>query len=279
MMNPFSAISGSVPAALMQAFVILMFVLVVLGTILDMLHKKSAEYFFENAQKAKAARSKPLNSAQVGSIAVQTVAVDVLTSAEFCNPRRRVAHLLTMYGFVFFLVATMVMVFAYPAAGDSTPGFWSFLWHAGALMVCVGGCWFWFFIRVDVAAEGNPWHRIVPADLFIVSLVATNLFGLLWSVFQAIGLQGFSTLFLGLFIISSVVLFGGVLWSKFAHMFFKPAAAFQKRIAKADGSMDNLPPPADRTDPASRDRHSMELLKDAPLKMGLGIKREKPQHY
>ncbi|MEM7378339.1 MAG: LysR family transcriptional regulator, partial [Pseudomonadota bacterium] len=36
-----------------------------------------------------------------------------------------------------------------------------------------------------------------------------------------------------------------VLWSKFAHMFFKPAAAFQKRVAVADGSLDNLPKPAD----------------------------------
>ena len=62
-------------------------------------------------------------------------------------------------------------------------------------------------------------------------------------------------------------------------MFFKPAAAFQKRVAKADGSMDNLPAEADRSNPADRDRHSMELLKDAPLDMGLGIKREAPHHY
>lgn len=279
MMNPFSALSDAIPAAAMQAFVIAMLILVVLGTILDMLHKGSAEYFFENAQKAKKARVRDLNGAQVGSIAVQTVAVDVLTSAEFCNPKRRVAHLLTMYGFVFFLVATFIMVFFYPSPAASTPILWPFLWHVGALMVCAGGFWFWFFIRVDVAAEGNPWHRIVSADLFILSLIATNLCGLLWSVTQAIGMKGLSAFFLGLFILSSVVLFGGVLWSKFAHMFFKPAAAYQKRIAKADGSMDNLPAPADRTDPASRDRHSMELLKDAPLAMGLGIKREKPQHY
>jgi len=75
------------------------------------------------------------------------------------------------------------------------------------------------------------------------------------------------------------VLFGSVPWSKFSHMFFKPAAAFQKRVAVANGTLDNLPPPADRSDPATRDRHSMELLKDAPLDMGLGIKREQPRHY
>jgi hypothetical protein len=29
-------------------------------------------------------------------------------------------------------------------------------------------------------------------------------------------------------------------------MFFKPAAAFQKRVAEADGSRNNLPAPADK---------------------------------
>ena len=85
--------------------------------------------------------------------------------------------------------------------------------------------------------------------------------------------------FLGLFILSTTVLFGGVMWSKFSHMFFKPAAAYQKRVMKADGSNQNLPDEADRTSAADRDRHSMELLKDAPLNMGLGIKREAPRHY
>ncbi len=58
------------------------------------------------------------------------------------------------------------------------------------------------------------------------------------------------------------VLFGGVYWSKFAHMFYKPGAAIQKNLAEADGSRDNLPPPA-----------------EAPEQFGLGIKREQPKHY
>ena len=279
MMNPFSTLSGSISEAVMQTYIIAMFALVVLGTIIDVVHKKSAQYFFENSRKAKEARIRSLDSAEVRSIVVKTVASDVLTSAEFCNPHRRVAHLLTMYGFIFFLLATVILVFFYPTSGNATPWLWSFLWHVGALMVCIGGFWFWFFIRVDVSAEGNPWYNLVRADLFILSLLATNLFGLLWSITQASGMSLLGGLFLVLFILSSLVLFGGVLWSKFAHMFFKPAAAIQKRIAEADGSRDNLPELADRTDPASRDRHSMELLRDAPLNMGLGIKREKPQHY
>ena len=115
----------------------------------------------------------------------------------------------------------------------------------------------------------------MKADLFVLSLLASCTAGLIWAYLQAKG-SGWSTIFLGIYLIATVVLFGGVPWSKFSHMFFKPAAAFQKRIAKADGSRDNLPEPADRTSAADRDRHSMELLKDAPLDMGLGIKREAP---
>jgi hypothetical protein len=49
-------------------------------------------------------------------------------------------------------------------------------------------------------------------------------------------------------------------------------------VAEANGTNLNLPLQT-RDDPAQRARHSMELLKDAPMDMGLGIKREAPRHY
>ncbi len=48
-----------------------------------------------------------------------------------------------------------------------------------------------------------------------------------------------------LYLIATTVLFGSIPWSKFSHMFFKPAAAFEKRISEANGTRSNLPPPAD----------------------------------
>jgi hypothetical protein len=48
----------------------------------------------------------------------------------------------------------------------------------------------------------------------------------------------------GIYIFFTTVLFVSVPWSKFAHMFYKPAAAFQKRVEEANGSS-NLPRPAD----------------------------------
>ena len=95
-------------------------------------------------------------------------------------------------------------------------------------------------------------------DLFILSLLASTTLGLLWAFFGARP----GVLF-ALYLMATAVLFGGVPWSKFAHMFFKPAAAFEKRVAQANGGHNNLPFQT-RDDPEQRARHSMELLRDAP---------------
>jgi hypothetical protein len=274
--NPFAELSASIPPTVMQWYVVLMILCVVGGTLYDVWHKKSAKYFFDNWNKAKSQAKQP--GGNVGSLAVQTLASEVLASSEFCNTNRRIAHLLTMYGFLAYVITTIIMVFGYPTSTGSTPSILPVLWHLGALLVCIGGYWFWFFIRVDVAAEGNSPLRIIRADLFVLSLLASVTLALIWSYLQSTG-SSWTNIFLGLFLIATTVLFGSVPWSKFSHMFFKPAAALQKRVAEADGTRSNLPKPADRTDPAVRNSHSMELLKDAPLNMGLGIKREDPRHY
>jgi hypothetical protein len=271
--NPLAVLNGVLPPSAMQLFVALMVLAVIVGTLLDMAHKGSAKFFFAKSSKSRD-EGQPVN---VASIAIKTAVVDVLASGEFCNPRRRIAHLLTMYGFVLYLVTTAVLVFAYPSAATPAPALVPQLWWLGGLMVMVGGYWFWFFIRVDVAAEGGKPLRLMRADLFILSLLASVTLGLLWAGLQARG-SALAWLFFALYIIATTVLFGGVYWSKFAHMFFKPAAAFEKRVSEANGTKANLPLQT-RDDPAQRERHSMELLRDAPMDMGLGIKREAPRHY
>jgi len=273
--NPFAALG--VAPALVQGYVVIMILLVAAGTLFDIVHKGSARYFVDNWRKSRGKGSKQIGGGELVSIAARTAVVDVLASGEFCNARRRVAHLLTMYGFVLYVVTTAVMVFAYPTAATPTPALLPQLWWLGGLMVCVGGYWFWFFIRADVTAEGGSPFRVMRADLFVLSLLASVTLGLVWAWLQARG-SGASGVLFGLYILATTVLFGGVPWSKFAHMFFKPAAAFEKRVSKADGTAENLPTQT-RDDPAQRERHSMELLRDAPMDMGLGIKREAPRHY
>ncbi len=270
--NPFAGLGGVVSQSFMQGYILVMLLAVVAGTLFDIVHKGSARYFFQNMARSRGKAKKPVGGGEAVSIAVQTVVVDVLASGEFCNPRRRVAHLLGMYGFVLYVLATVVMVFNLSASTV-----WPQLWWLGAAMICVGGYWFWFFIRVDVAAEGKSPLRLMKADLFILSLVASATLGLLWAWAQAAGSPGAGIMF-WLYLLATTVLFCGVPWSKFAHMFFKPAAAFEKRVTRADGTAENLPTQT-RDDPEQQKRHSMELLREAPMDMGLGIKREAPRHY
>lgn len=243
--NPFATLSASIQPAIMQTYVVIMIILVAGGTVLDMIHKKSARYFFANWRNARTKAKRQVGGGEMVSLAVQTVAIDVLTSGEFCNARRRIAHLLTMYGFIAYLITTIAMVFCYPTRATPTPAILPQLWYLGALMVSVGGYWFWFFIRVDVAAEGHSPFRLVRADLFVVSLMTSTTLGLIWAILQANG-SSWTTIFLGLYLIATTVLFGSVFWSKFSHMFYKPAAAFQKRVAEANETRSNLPAPADK---------------------------------
>ena len=256
--NPFATLSASVSPAIMQTYVVMMVLLVVAGTLFDIIHKQSATYFFNNWRDFKNKAKRPVGGGEMASLAVQTAIVDVMASGEFCNMRRRIAHLLTMYGFVIYVVTTIMMVFAYPTA--AAPAGVAALWYIGSLMVCAGGYWFWFFIRVDVAAEGYSPFRLIRADLFIVSLVLSVTFALVWAAVQATGNATWSYIFLGLYLLATTVLFGSIPWSKFSHMFFKPAAALEKRVAEANGTMSNLPPPA-----------------DAPRKFGGGLKHAR--HY
>ena len=262
--NPFLILSETIPSFVMQTFLLTMITLVVVGTLVDTLHKKNVKYFFKNAKKAKLSATRKLGMGERTSIITKTVVYDIGTTSELGAGKRRVAHLLGMYGTILFWLASAVMVFCYSSPSSITPLTWPVIWHAGALMTVLGGCWFWFFLRVDVYSEAHPWYRIIKADLFVLALIATSLFGLIWSYLQSLNLSDRwdDKVFLVLYVVANLILFGGVYWSKFAHMFYKPGAAIQKNLAEADGSRDNLPPEA-----------------DAPKKFGLGIKREAPKHY
>ena len=262
--NPFSILAETIPSIAMQMFIIAMGVLVVLGTLVDIIHKKNVKYFFENVKRAKKSAKKILTAGEKTAVVFKTIASDIATTSELGAGKRRAAHLLGMYGAILFWLSSIIMVFCYTTPTSDTPSAWPIIWHVGAIMTVLGGSWFWFFLRVDVYSEAQPWYRIIKADLFVLALLASSLFGLIWSFLQSLNLinRWDDKLFLILFIISNLVLFGGVYWSKFAHMFYKPGAALQKNLAEADGSRDNLPPPT-----------------DAPKKFGLGIKREAPKHY
>ena len=178
--NPFSQLSEIVPCIAMKYFVVIMVLLVISGTLLDIIHKKNVKYFFQNIKKIKKSATKTLNTGEKTSIVLKTFASDILTTSEL-DGKRRLSHLLGMYGTIIFWITSVIMIFCYSTPLSLTPSALPVLWHVGAIMTVLGGCWFWFFLRVDIVAEANPWYRYVKADLFVLSLIVTQSFALIWS--------------------------------------------------------------------------------------------------
>ncbi len=184
--NPFLVLADSVPPILMQSFVILMGLLILVGTVMDIIHKKNVKYFFENAKKAKLSASKTLSTGERISVISKTIASDIATTSELGAGKRRIAHVMGMYGTIFFWIGSVVMIFFYTSPGSVTPSAWPIIWHLGAALTVFGGSWFWFFLRVDVYSEAQPWYRVIKADLFVLALIASSLFGLVWSYLQSL---------------------------------------------------------------------------------------------
>jgi len=241
--NPFIAVAAFLPPRFLQAYLVLMVLAVAGGTLFDLAHKGSGRFFAQQRRRSRAAATRQLSGADRVALAAKTLAYEVAASGEFCNRNRRISHLLMSYGFVLYLATTVVMVFAYPA-DPATPAVLPVLWNLGALMVLIGGYWFFFLLRVDVAHESRPPWRLVRADLFIVALLASVSFAILFELVAVAQNPTATRLVFGVYLFFTTLLFVSVAWSKFAHMFYKPVVAFQRRVEEADGSS-SLPTPAD----------------------------------
>ena len=66
--NPFSILTETVSPIVLQSFVIVMVALVIIGTLVDIIHKKNVKYFFENAKKAKLSAKKTLSTSEKISV-------------------------------------------------------------------------------------------------------------------------------------------------------------------------------------------------------------------
>jgi len=234
--NPFAELSVFLPTSAMQIYIVLMIIAVFVGTVADMLHKNSGKYFAQRQKKSKAAATKKLSGGEKASLAIKTIVVEVATAGEFCNVQRRISHLMMFYGFITYLVTTIIMIFAYPTHATPTPAIIPLLWNIGVILLLIGGYWFFFLLRVNVAKDGQPVFRLVTADLFIVTLLGSVTFAFAWEIVQASGDLFATKIVFGFYIFFTTLLFGTVRWSKLAHMFFKPVVAFQRRVEEASGA-------------------------------------------
>lgn len=235
--NPFTPLTAFVSPELMQGYIVLMVFAVAIGTLFDLLHDKKLKFFLQKRQQTKAAAKQQLSTVDLATIATKTLVNDIATFGEFCNTQRRISHVLMFYGFVLYLVTTIAMVFIYPA-DTHTPAILPILWNIGSLMTLVGGYWFFFFLRVNVVHDGHPPWRLVRADLFIVTLLASLTSALIFEWVAMAENTAATKIFAGIYIFFTTLLFVSVPWSKFAHMFYKPIVAFQRRVGEADGSSD-----------------------------------------
>jgi hypothetical protein len=240
--NPFAGLLEFLAPFTIRAYALLMIAAVLIGTLFDAYHKGSAKYFALRKEKSKAAAERDLDGGERFSLAVATFA-EAAVSGEFCKWPRRLSHLLMMYGFILYLVTTLVMVFGYLDA-PATPSILPALWTIGTLMILAGGIWFFFFLRVNVAYDGDSPLHVGRADLFVLSLLLSILFAFLWHFVQTTSGQTLATRVLfGIYIFFTSFLFLTVPWSKFAHMFYKPTVAYQRRVETANGSSD-IPRPS-----------------------------------
>ena len=111
--NPFATLAETISPIFLQSFVIAMIIMVVLGTLIDIIHKKNVKYFFENAKKAKLSATKKLSTGEKISVISKTIVSDIATTSELGAGQRRAAHLLGMYGTILFWISSVIMIFCY----------------------------------------------------------------------------------------------------------------------------------------------------------------------
>lgn len=239
--NPFFALTDFVSPGFMQVYAALLIVAVVAGTVYDLLHDGKARFFLQDRRRARAAARRPLDGMARAAIAVKTLATDVATFGEFCNLSRRISHVLMFYGFVLYVITTLGLVYGYPGE-PYPPVYLPVLWNVGLALALLGGYWFFFLLRVNVVHDGQPPWRLVRADLFIVTLLGSLTFALLFEGAAMLGNATATKVFAALYLLFTTLLCVTVPWSKFAHMFYKPVVAVQKRLEEADGSS-SLPAP------------------------------------
>ena len=114
--NPFSLLAETVSPLAMQSFIIGMILLIAIGTIIQMIHHKNLTYFFNNAKKAKLQATRDVGAAEKAKIIAKTTVYDIGTTSELGFGKRRLAHVLGMYGTIIFWIASAMLVFCYTGA-------------------------------------------------------------------------------------------------------------------------------------------------------------------
>ena len=125
--NPFGMLAETLSPFAMQSFVITMIMLIALGTIIQMINHKNITYFLNNAKKAKLQATREIGVSEKISIIAKTTVVDIGTTAELGFGKRRLSHVLGMYGTIIFWISSAMLVFFYTGTDKPSSNVWSML--------------------------------------------------------------------------------------------------------------------------------------------------------
>ena len=129
--NPFAELPASIPPAITQAYIIVMVVLVVAGTC----STSSTEERQVFLRQLAPGEEQGIETGRRRGAGVPGGPDPLRGGADVrgvLHARRRIAHLLTMYGFLAYVITTAVMVFGYPTPATPAPAILPSLWHIGA---------------------------------------------------------------------------------------------------------------------------------------------------
>jgi len=239
--NPFESLTMFLPAVGWRIYACLMASAVIIGTLSDLYHGRKLEFFLRQRSETAHVRPEKLAAGKKIIAVAKAIFINIATTAEFQNKPRRITHLLGLYGFVMYLISTLLMIFLYPTS-KNMPVILPIAWNLGASMVVGGGLWFFLKQRVNVSHEGNsPW-RIIRADLFVSMLILSCASALIMELVELSGSTVGVGIFFGFYMLFTTLLFTTVRWSKLPHMFYKAVLAVEKRLDEASGFSD-LPIP------------------------------------
>lgn len=83
--NPFADLTVFLSPLVMQVYIVLMILAVAIGTLVDMLHKRSAKFFIRQWRRSRSEAERPLSGLDSAALAARTFLKEVVTSGEFCN--------------------------------------------------------------------------------------------------------------------------------------------------------------------------------------------------
>ncbi len=241
--NPFTNLTVFLSPLVMQIYIVLMFLSVAVGTLYDLLHGSKIKFFSRQRERSKKFAKRELTGGEKAAIAAKTAVSVIAVSGEFHEQSRKVSHILMNYGFILYLLTTVIMIFVYPT-DVGTPVVLPVLWNIGAILLLAGGYWFFLVLRVNVSHDGHSPLRLIRADIFLFSLVVGTTFALLMEIVEVAQNTIATGVLFSFYIFFTTVLFVTIPWSKFSHMFYKPGVAVQRRLEEASGSSD-LPSPSE----------------------------------